>query len=154
MTEVVIRKMRQQDMDAAMDLLQIWNMAPRPPSDDEPEVERSALDVTNSFVAELDGRIVGVCSYIFMDEEGWAETASLAVDKSLLKNGVGFRLQQARLDEMRARGIRKVRSESDRSETIQWYVKCFGYRVVGSNPKKHNFSLPHVDSWTILELDL
>ena len=41
-----------------------------------------------------------------------------------------------------------------RPETIRWYVERFGYRIVGSNPKKHDFSLPGVDSWTVLELDL
>jgi N-acetylglutamate synthase-like GNAT family acetyltransferase len=30
----------------------------------------------------------------------------------------------------------------------------FGYRIVGTNPKKHAFSLPNVDVWTVLELDL
>jgi len=30
----------------------------------------------------------------------------------------------------------------------------FGYRVVGTVPKKHVFSLPDVSHWTLLELDL
>ncbi len=154
MSEPVIRKMRPEDVKAAMALLEAWNMAPRPPSDDQPEVERSGLDVVNSFVAECDGRIVGVCSYILMDEEGWAETASLAVDPSVRGHGVGFKLQQSRLDEMRTRGIRKVRTEADRPETIRWYVERFGYRIVGSNPKKHDFGVRYVDTWTVLELDL
>jgi hypothetical protein len=63
-------------------------------------------------------------------------------------------LQSARLDEMRRRGIRRVRTEADRPETIRWYVEMFGYRIVGTNPKKHAFSLEDVDFWTVLELDL
>ena len=55
---------------------------------------------------------------------------------------------------MRARGVKRVRTETDRPETIRWYVERFGYRIVGSNPKKHDFSLPEVDTWTVLELEL
>jgi uncharacterized protein with GYD domain len=55
---------------------------------------------------------------------------------------------------MRERGIRTVRTETDRPETVRWYVERFGYRIVGTNPKKHAFSLAGVDYWTVLELDL
>jgi hypothetical protein len=47
-----------------------------------------------------------------------------------------------------------VRTETDRPATVRWYVRRFGYRVVGTNPKKHAFSLPDVAVWTVLELDL
>jgi N-acetylglutamate synthase-like GNAT family acetyltransferase len=151
--ELTIRKMRRSDMSAAIKLLEAWNMAPRPPSRSEPDPERSSLIVENSFVAVWDGRIVGVCSYL-LGKPGEAETASLAVDPSCLGQGVGHRLQQARLEEMRARSVRKVRTETDRPETIRWYVSNFGYRIVGTNPKKHAFGLADVDVWTVLELDL
>jgi hypothetical protein len=55
---------------------------------------------------------------------------------------------------MRRRGVRRVRTETDRPATVRWYVRRFGYRVVGTNPKKHAFSLPDVDVWTVLELEL
>ena len=130
--------------------LKKWNMAPRV---GDADAERSGIEVPHSFVAEIAGRIVGTCSYLLL-AAGVAETASLAVDPTFKGKGVGFRLQQARLDEMRARGIRKVRTETDRPETISWYVERFGYRIVGINPKKHDFSLSDVDTWTVLELDL
>ena len=107
----------------------------------------------HAFVAEVDGRIAGTCSYLLLAEDV-AEAASLAVDPAVKGQGVGFRLQEARLDEMRARGIKKVRTETDRSATIRWYLERFGYRIVGSNPKKHDFSLADVDTWTVLDLDL
>ena len=44
--------------------------------------------------------------------------------------------------------------KTDRPETIDWYVRHFGYQISGTHPKKHTFSLPDVDEWTILELDL
>ncbi len=68
--------------------------------------------------------------------------------------GVGYRLQQARMAEKRDLGIRRIRTETDRAETISWYIRKFGYRKIGSNPKKHAFSLPDVDHWTVLELKL
>ncbi|MBI3223125.1 MAG: hypothetical protein HYZ46_08735 [Nitrosomonadales bacterium] len=55
---------------------------------------------------------------------------------------------------MKQHGISKVRTETDRPETIDWYIKKFGYRIVGTHRKKHDFSLPDVDFWTVLELDL
>lgn len=153
MREIRIRKMCDEDLPACTAILETWNMAPRPPSDDAPEPERTSIEVANGFVAEVEGRIVGTCSYIVHSAD-LAETASLAVDPACKGSGVGHLLQQARLDEMRKRGIRTVRTETDRPETIRWYVERFGYRIVGTNPKKHAFSLVDVDHWTILELDL
>ncbi|PKO70524.1 MAG: N-acetyltransferase [Betaproteobacteria bacterium HGW-Betaproteobacteria-14] len=148
-----IRKMLEGDVPACMAILEMWNMAPRQASEDNPDPERSSIDIANGFVAEAGGRIVGTCGYI-VHNPGLAETASLAVDPSFKGGGVGYLLQKARLDEMRLRGIRIVRTETDRPDTIRWYVEKFGYRIVGTNPKKHDFSLPDADHWTVLELDL
>lgn len=153
MSTIHIRKMRDDDLQVCMSILEGWNMAPRLPSVEIPNPERTGIDVANSFVAEIGGRVVGTCSYIIHSRE-FAETASLAVDPLFNSAGVGARLQRARLDELRRRGIRRVRTEADRPETILWYVKLFGYRIVGTNPKKHAFSREDVDCWTVLELDL
>jgi N-acetylglutamate synthase-like GNAT family acetyltransferase len=148
--EVLIRPMRPADVPAATAVLAMWNMAPTP---DEPDAERSGIDVENSFVAELDGRIVGTASYIMLGPDR-AETASLAVDPSVRGAGLGYELQVARLEAMWRRGIRSVRTETDRPATVRWYLDKFGYEQVGTNPKKHAFSLPDVDEWVVLELDL
>lgn len=153
MSAIRIRKMHDKDLPACMAILETWNMAPRPPSADAPEPERTGIEIANGFVAEADGRIVGTCSYIVHSAD-LAETASLAVDPAFKGGGAGFLLQQARLDEMRRRGIKTVRTETDRPDTIRWYVERFGYRIVGTNPKKHTFSLADVDHWTVLELEL
>lgn len=148
--DVRIRKMRDSDVDAAMAVLDQWDMAPVSEQDD---AERSTLRVENSFVAEDGGSVVGVASYI-VHSETLGETASLAVDREYRGLGIGYRLQVARLEEMRSRGIETVRTETDRPRTIEWYVDRFGYERVGTNPKKHDFSLSEVDEWTVLELDL
>jgi N-acetylglutamate synthase-like GNAT family acetyltransferase len=123
------------------------------PETDREGAERSELRVDNSFVAEDGDTVVGTASYI-VHSETLGETASMAVDPDYRGEGVGYRLQVARLEEMRSRGIETVRTETDRPRTIEWYVGKFGYERVGTNPKKHDFSLPDVDEWTVLELDL
>ena len=150
-----VRRMRPGDLAQAMEILGQWNMAPRPAGPDAPRPEREHLDVERSFVAVAgeDERVVGVCSYIVHDPE-LAETASLAVRPEYRGSGAGFRLQQARLDAMRALGIRRVRTETDREETAAWYQRKFGSRVVGTSPKRHAFSRADVHHWTVLELDL
>jgi N-acetylglutamate synthase-like GNAT family acetyltransferase len=148
-----IRRMRDGDLPGVLRVLAHWNMAPVAPSAEIPDPERSGIDVTRSFVAEAEGRIVGVASYILHSAQ-YAETASHAVEPGFRGRGVGNALQLARLREMRALGVRTVRTETDRPETIAWLVKKFGYRVVGRNPKKHAFSLAGVKEWTVLELDL
>lgn len=150
---IEIRKMREDDLNDALALLAEWNMAPRAPTAETPDPERTTLNVDNSFVAMHNGNLVGVASYIVLSAET-AETASLAVAKACRGLGVGYLLQQARLEEMRHKGIKILQTETDRPETIDWYVKKFGYRIVGTHQKKHGFSLPDVDHWTVLELDL
>ncbi|WP_276258061.1 GNAT family N-acetyltransferase [Haloglomus litoreum] len=149
-TTVRIRKMREEDVPAAMDVLDRYDMAPKT---DQEDAERSEIRVENSFVAEDGEDVVGTASYI-VHSDTLAETASMAVHPDYRGEGLGYRLQAARLEEMRARGIETVRTETDRPGTIDWYIEHFGYERVGTNPKKHDFSLSDVDEWTVLELDL
>jgi len=148
-----IRKIRAEDVDAALGILAQWNMAPIAPSSSCPDPERSELSAENTFVALAGNRVVGVASYILLGPKQ-AETASLAVAPDWRGKGVGECLQRARLAELKKRGIRYVRTETDRPETVEWYVKKFGYRLAGTSPKKHPFSLENVQWWTVLELDL
>ena len=152
-TKAVIRKLAPDDTTAVMQLLGRWNMAPIQPSADIPTPERDRLEAENTFVATLKERIVGVASYLILGN-GWAETASLAVAPEYLGCGIGSQLQEARLGEMRSKGITHVRTESDRPEVIRWYIDKFGYRLVGQQAKKHNFGRNDCDHWTILELHL
>lgn len=151
--EVVIRKMRPDDLEGAVRVLAQWNMAPIAPSPQIPFPERETINVENGFVAECDGEIVGVASYI-VHTSRLAETASHAVDPRYRGMGIGHRLQAARLREMKVKGIKTVRTETDRRETIAWLVSKFGFRIVGTNRKRHPFSVVEIDSWTVLELDL
>ena len=145
--------MRPEDRDPVMAILAHWNMAPVSPSAEIPHPERTGIEIDHSFVAIDGSRVVGVCSYILLSD-AVAETASLAVHPEYKGSGAGYALQTARLAEMKSRGIKKVRTESDRPETIDWYIRKFGYKVVGRNRKKHPFGLKDIDYWTELEVDL
>ena len=149
---VEIRNMTGDDLNDVVRILSRWNMAPLAASRDIPDPERSTILIENTFVACMVERVVGVASFIGLSDRV-AETASLAVDPACKGLGIGFLLQEARLDEMIRRGFQKVISETDRPETIDWYIRHFGYRVVGTHAKKHAFSLTDVDVWTVLELD-
>lgn len=152
-TQVLIRKMRVEDTSPAMALLAQWNMAPVQASTSIPQPERDHLELGNTFVAILQGKLVGVASWLQIDATR-AETASLAVDREFIGCGVGQKLQEARLAEMRSKGIVHVRTEADRPDVIRWYMDKFGYRVAGTSQKKHAFSLAEQDCWTVLELEL
>jgi ribosomal protein S18 acetylase RimI-like enzyme len=125
-------------------------MAPTP---NLANAERDELAIENSFVAVDGQRLVAVASYIVLSDDS-AETASLAVDPEYRGLGLGTKLQLARLREMKSRGIRWVRTESDRPKTLDWYIRNFGYTEIGKNKKKHDFSLSDIDYWTVLQLDL
>lgn len=152
-TQVIIRKITNDDVGPAMELLSKWNMVPVQASAAIAQPERDHLDMDNTFVACLQDKVVGVASWLPIDALR-AETASLAVDPEVIGCGIGYKLQESRLAEMRSKGIRHVRTETDRPDVIRWYVTKFGYRITGTNPKKHAFSLAERDHWTVLELDL
>jgi len=150
---VEIREMQRHEVGRVIEILAHWNMVPVAPTADCPEPEATGLEVGSTFVALVEGAIVGVSSYVLRGA-GSAETASLAVAPEWRGKGIGEKLQRARLAALKARGIRHVRTETDRPETIAWYQRKFGYRVAGTVPKKHAFSLEHVPHWTVLILDL
>ena len=151
--EVVIRKMQSADLAGAVRVLSQWNMAPITPSPQIPSPERESINIGNSVVAELGGEIVGVASYVVHTPD-LAETASHAVDQRYRGQGIGHLLQTARLREMKEKGIRTVRTETDRRETVEWLIRKFGFTIIGTNRKKHSFSVIGIDYWTVLELDL
>lgn len=155
MDNLIIRKMKPQDLTNCLQILDKWNMAPisSPEGRPHPEPERSYIHMQNAFVACHGDRIVGVCSYMDRTEE-LAETANLAVDPAYRGKGIGFRLQRARLYEMKKRGFKRVRTETDRPETIRWYMRKFGYTIIKKIEKKCKCSLEHVDYWTRMEMDL
>jgi 3-keto-5-aminohexanoate cleavage enzyme len=153
MSEVTLRKLLDGDLPRVIEILSCWNMAPVAPTATVPIPETTGLEPDLTTIAIVQQNIVGVASYILL-ENGWAETTSLAVDPAWIGHGIGERLQIARLKEMKMIGIQNVKTECDRPEVIDWYIRKFGYRVAGTAPKKHDFCRHDVGHWTVLNLDL
>jgi hypothetical protein len=55
---------------------------------------------------------------------------------------------------MLQRGVKKLVTNTDIPETIEWYKKNFGYKEIGTLKKFHEFGDPTIDYWTTLEVDL
>jgi N-acetylglutamate synthase-like GNAT family acetyltransferase len=153
MSEITLRKLSDDDLPRVIEILSHWNMAPVAPTAAVPIPETTGLEPERTTLAIAQLKIIGVASYIVL-ESGWAETTSLAVDPAWRGHGVGEKLQIARLKEMKAIGIQNVKTECDRPEVIDWYIKKFGYRIAGKSPKKHDFCRHDVNYWTVLNLDL
>ena len=149
---VEIRKMQPSDTEQVLKLLTLWNIAPVVPSPEVPVPERTEIIVDNTYVATDGDCIVGVCSF-YQHSPVLGEAGSLAVDPAYHRRGVGDLLGLAMRRAMYTRGIRTVRSESDRPETIKWLVGR-GHRIVGTVPKRHAFGSSEVSEWTVLEFDL
>lgn len=151
--DVVVRRMRAEDRAQVLALLARWGIAPVAPSRETPVSERPELLADNMLVAVDGERIVGTRSWVPLGA-GVAEGASLALDPAYQGRGIGERLMLAGYRDMYAAGIRTVRSEADRADTIRWFVERWGYRVVGTRPKHHAFGAADADHWTVIELDL
>lgn len=145
--------MRPEDLPQALELLRLWNLAPMAPTADVPQPERTELIVENTHVAVAGERVVGLGSFIQLSPTE-AEGASFAVAPEYRGTAVGSLLVVAGRREMYARGIRKIYSETDRPENVNWLTKRFGYRIVGTAAKRHSFGDPTITEWTRLEADL
>lgn len=66
---------------------------------------RRALDDHDTWVAELDGRVVGFVNVTFDDDERSGEIYMIAVDPATQRRGIASMLTDVALDAMRARGL-------------------------------------------------
>lgn len=135
------------DRQAILDVMRPANMH-RVPS---PEV--AELELERFFVARVGGRVVGAAGWTLLPD-GRGKTTLLAVLPAFAARGIGARLQEMRLGALRDAGATTVTTNADRPTTIDWYRRRYGYRVVGTLPKLHEFGEPSIDHWTTLELDL
>lgn len=121
--------------------------------DNVPSPEMPELRLENYYVAEVSGTIVGCCGWIVLPD-GHGKTTLMAVDPNYRGWGIGQKLQELRMLEMRRLGCSTVITNADIPATITWYQRKFGYRVIGTLPKEHEFGDPTVDHWTTLEADI
>jgi ribosomal-protein-alanine N-acetyltransferase len=145
--DVVIEKAAAEDKPAIMELLKLANMhyigSPEMP----------AISFENYFIAKMAGKVVGFCGYKILSPIA-AKTELMVVHPDCRGLGIGFKLQQRRMEDMLDRGISTLTTNTDLPETIKWYQRHFGYRKVGTLKKIHEFGDPNIDCWTTLEVDL
>ena len=147
MANVRIRKARPDDVPAIMKLLKVANMhyIPSP--------EMADLDWHYYFVAMDGDRLAGFSGYKVLSDVR-AKTQLMVVDPAYRRHGIGYRLHERRLRAMARKGIRKVITNADRPETIEWYKEHFGCREIGKLRKVHEFGDPGIQWWTTLEMDV
>ena len=144
---LVIKKAASEDLPAIMELLKIANMHYIG------SAEMPSISFENYFVAKADRNVVGFCGYKVLSPTR-AKTELMVVHPDSRGLGIGFKLQRRRMEDMLARGIRTLTTNTDLPETIEWYKKHFGYRKVGELKKVNEFGSPDIDHWTTLEVDL
>jgi N-acetylglutamate synthase-like GNAT family acetyltransferase len=144
---IVIEKALMCHKPAIMNLLKQANMH-YIPSPEMPE-----LNYDNYFVAKVEGRVVGFSGYKILSSTE-AKTELMVVDKKYRGRGIGYALQVRRMEDMLARGIRTLTTNTDLPATIEWYKRHFGYVEVGRLEKLHEFGSPAINHWTVLRLNL
>lgn len=144
---VIIEKARQEDKAAIFELLKQANMH-YIPSQEIPE-----LTYENYYVAKVEGKVVGFCGYKILSPAE-AKTELMVVDKLYRGRGIGFLLQLKRMEEICAKGIRVLTTNTDLPETIRWYKENFDYKEIGKLKKYHEFGCASIDYWTTLQVDL
>ena len=142
-----IRKAKEADREAILGIMKQWNMH-HIPSEEMPE-----LNIDCFFVAEIDGKIVGASGYKMLTKTQ-GKTTLLGVDKDHGRQGIGMALQEARIKKMYDLGAEWVTTNTDRTTTLKWYIKHFGYYKMGWIKKVHSFGNDNVDEWTTIEMDL
>jgi ribosomal-protein-alanine N-acetyltransferase len=144
---LVIEKARPEDRPRIFELIEQANMH----NIASPEMPEVSWD--NYFVARLDGEVMGFCGYKILSPTE-AKTELMVVDRKCRGLGVGYKLQERRMEDMLARGVRTLITNADLPPSIAFYKKHFGYREVGTLDKVHEFGDPGIDRWTTLEVDL
>lgn len=144
---LVIEKARSEDRPRIFELLEQANMH-HIPSAEMPEVTWE-----NYFVARLEGEVVGFSGYKILSPTE-AKTELMVVDKKCRGLGLGYKLQERRMEDMLSKGIRTLTTNADLPPTIAFYQKHFGYRKVGKLDKIQEFGDPEIDQWTTLQVDL
>ena len=138
---IEIRRPTEADRDAILSVLRTANF------DAIGSREMPEFPLSDCFIALIDGMIVGVGGYRILDADT-AKTTLLAVDPAWRGHGVGNRLQAARLDVMKAAGVKRIYTNTDDDAVIAWLERRHGFRRSGELiPKVNPFGRADRDHW-------
>lgn len=144
---ILIEKAKIEDKPGIFRLLKQANMH------NIPSPEMPQLTYENYFVAKREGQIVGFCGYKILSKTT-AKTELMVVDRKYRGQGIGYKLQVKRMEDLYNKGIRTLITNADLPATIEWYKKHFGYKKIGQLKKLHQFGDANSDYWTTLQVDL
>jgi N-acetylglutamate synthase-like GNAT family acetyltransferase len=102
----------------------------------------------NGFIALQDGRIVGFSHYKHL-KESTAKTTLMTVLPEYRRNGLGEKLQLARMKEAHEKGYKKLITFCETPKTIDWYVKHFNYKILRTEPVHHRLHFIQIKDQTI-----
>lgn len=122
-----------------------------------PSLEMDELELDKFYVALVRHHrtgleYAGAAGYKMLDAST-GKTTLLSVLPKYAKQGIGQKLQDARVDAMRQLGATQIITNADRPDSIAWYKKQ-GYQEIGKLKKLHSFGLDTVEEWTTLKLKL
>jgi N-acetylglutamate synthase-like GNAT family acetyltransferase len=138
---IEIRRPTEADRDAILSVLRTANF------DAIGSREMPEFPLSDCFIAAVDGTIVGVGGYRILDADT-AKTTLLAVDPAWRGHGVGNRLQAARLDVMKAAGVKRIYTNTDDEAVIAWLERRYRFRRSGELiPKVNAFGRGDRDHW-------
>ncbi|MDY6964401.1 MAG: GNAT family N-acetyltransferase [Halobacteriota archaeon] len=143
----MIRRAEESDIERILSVLSCYNFKVLNPVDDSPiddESEElitlyngaSELNLDKGFVAEYEGKIVGFSHYK-RHEDGKAKTTLLTVMPKYRKHGFGKKLQIARMKDAYDNGYEILMTFTENPKASKWYVKHFGYQVIGTDVCYH-----------------
>ncbi len=113
--------------------------------------EVSHFDFENAFVARVNGQIAGCCHWR-LNSPIEAKTTLISVDPEFRGQGIGFKLQEARMQAAFDVGVQKLVTFCDSEKSIAWYIKHFGYEALGEEQdhrRLHYFNVNGEIVWGI-----
>lgn len=144
---ISIRKATAEDRSSILKILEQANMH----HIGTPEMPELTYDTY--MVAQTDEGIAGFCGFKILSNTE-AKTELMVVDFKYRGHGIGIKLQTTRMENLLAKGIRTLTTNTDLPKTIKWYKTYFDYKEVGKLKKIHKFGDPEIDHWTTLQVDL
>jgi N-acetylglutamate synthase-like GNAT family acetyltransferase len=112
--------------------------------------EMPDFPLSDCFIAVSGEKIVGVGGYRILDADT-AKTTLLAVDPAWRGRGIGTRLQTARLEVMKAAGVKRIYTNTDDEAVIAWLERRHGFRRSGELiAKLRPFGRADRDHWVNL----
>jgi N-acetylglutamate synthase-like GNAT family acetyltransferase len=109
--------------------------------------EMPEFPLTDCFIALAGGRVVGVGGYRIIDADT-AKTTLLSVDPPWRGRGIGNLLQAARLEVMKAAGVKRIYTNTDDEAVIAWLERRHGFRRSGELiAKLRPFGRADKDHW-------